>query len=194
MKAELIKYKHYLILLAALLILSYVTIPLWELQKEQRGELDLLERKMMKTEQLLSKSDLYSQMLADSKAKEQAIEPYLFIESTESQFKLVVQQQLEKVITGADCTVQRISWKGSSVINQDLNSWELSARFKGNPACMIKVTRALDSTIPLIRVKDFSISARRIDGQVGNRVSAAFELFALHYVKASELNTSTEEE
>jgi hypothetical protein len=180
MKAELIKYKHYLFLLCSLIILTYVTIPLWELQKEQKNEIKLLQRKMVKTDSLLSKRDLYDRILLDGQIKEKSIEPYLFINPSESAFKLIVQQKLDKIITDARCTVQRISWKGTKVVNSKLNSWAISARFKGNPACMIKVTRALDNSMPLIRVKNFSISARRIDGQVGNRVTAAFDLFVLH--------------
>jgi ribosomal protein L22 len=91
-----------------------------------------------------------------------------------------VQQKLETLFAEAKCKVQRINWKSSTPVSESITRWSVQTRFKGNPACLIKITRAFGATKPLLRVQDFSFSSRKIDGQVRNKINAVVELFVLH--------------
>lgn len=176
MKDNVLKYQHYLIVLAALLVANYITSPLWEYQKEQRAEIQLLDKQVSKIERLINNQALFDKQFTNVKENETAIAHYIFQENDEAKFKLQVRLALEKILTTAKCDVDRITWKYSAPINSSLKKWSLEARFKGNPACMITTTRLLGSYEPLMRVDDFSYRTRKLNGQVSNKISARLML------------------
>jgi len=180
MKADLLKYKHYLILLAALLLANYMTVPLWELQHEQKQELMLLDKHAVKTEQLLSGTDSFTEELVKVKELQTSIEPFIFTQATEAKFKLAAQQQIETLLTEAKCSMERVNWLSSTAVNDELTRWRLELRYTGNPACMIKITRALGTAKPIMRIKDFTFSADPITGESMNRITTRLTIILLH--------------
>jgi hypothetical protein len=180
MKADLLKYKHYLILLAALLLANYVTVPLWDLQQEQKQALILLNKQVTKIEKLLSGKDNFSQQLKEINKLQESIEPFIFQQGTEAEFKLVAQQQLEALLVESKCNMERVNWLSSTAVNNELTRWRLELRYSGTPACMIKTTRALGKVQPLMRIQDFTFSADPITGQASDTITTMLTMTLFH--------------
>lgn len=188
MKSDILKYKHYLILLAALLVVNYVTVPLWELQEEQKQELTLLEKHASKVEKLMAGQDGFTKKLTQVQELQSSVEPFIFQQVTEAKFKLVAQQKLEKLLNDAHCSMERVKWLSSTPVNNSLTRWRLELRFTGNPACMVKTTRALGTIQPVMRIKDFTFSSSPITGQAASRITTMLTIILLHMPKEGDIN------
>lgn len=180
MKEDLLKYKHYLIALTALLLANFITVPLWEMQQEQSQEILLLNKHAKKIEQLIMGSSTFEEKLADAQKLQQSMAPYLFKQASEAKFKLAAQEQVESILVQSKCNLQRVNWLSSTPINQELTRWRMELRLSGNPVCMVKVTRALGSTKPTMRIQDFSFNSQVITGRSGDKINAMLTLILLH--------------
>ncbi len=167
-------------MLAALLLANFLVVPLWQLMQEQKQEINLLSTHELKLNTLIANASRYQGLINKAEQNEQEIQAYVFSQASEAKFKLTVQQKLEALFAEAKCSVQRINWKSATPVSEGITRWSVQTRFKGNPACMIKITRALGETKPLLRVQDFVFTSRKIDGQVRNKINAVVELFVLH--------------
>lgn len=183
MKANLIKYKHYLILLTALLFSSYLVVPLWELQQELRSEIKMLKKQLLKIDKLIGNETIFDERGVKAKQKQAKSEVYIFQQPNEAKLKLDVQLKLEHLFTDANCEMGRVSWKNASVVDQTLTRWTVEVRFKGNPSCIIKTTRSFATAKPLMRIQDFDYSARRINGEVRNKITATLKIMILQSTK-----------
>ena len=108
MKSDLLKYKHYLLLLLALLIVNFVLEPLWQNAVTLQQKVYMDSVKASKISSLMAiKEDVEKQdgMLSIRTLK---LQPYLFPASTESEFKLVAQGKIENILADANCNVERI--------------------------------------------------------------------------------------
>jgi hypothetical protein len=179
-KSDLLKYKHYFVLLAALLLANFLVVPFWQVMQEQKQDINLLSTHELKLNTLIANSSRYQDLINKAEQNKQEIHGYVFTQASEAKFKLTVQQKLEALFAEAKCSVQRINWKSATPVSEGITSWTVQTRFKGNPACMIKITRAFGETKPLLRVQDFIFSSRKINGQVRNKINAVVELFVLH--------------
>ena len=176
MKSNLLKYKHYLAVLLALAVANYIIDPLWNNLIELQQKIYLGEVKAVKVEGLIAaKSDIEKQhgLLSISTLK---LQPYLFPASTESEFKLVAQAQVEAILENAGCNVERIGWKSRNEVKQSLVRWSLEARFRGNPKCALQVTRQLESQTPLIKIADYSYAGKEVSGNKNNYMVIALTL------------------
>ena len=183
MKANLVKYKHHIIILVALLVAHYVIMPLWELQQSQRSEIKMLSKQRSKINTLIDRKDLFQEELNKAQQKKATIAPYLFQEPNEGKFKLAAQLKLEQLLSKASCTVERISWKSDTEIDSTLTKWMVEARYNGNPSCIIQTTRFLAAEKPLMRVHNFDYSSRRINGEVRNKIRANLSIIILQNKK-----------
>jgi hypothetical protein len=179
-KSDLLKYKHYFVLLAALLLANFLVVPFWQVMQEQKQEINLLSTHELKLNTLIANASRYQDLINKAEQNKQEIHGYVFTQASEAKFKLTVQQKLEALFAEAKCSVQRINWKSATPVSEGITSWSVQTRFKGNPACMIKITRAFGETKPLLRVQDFIFSANKINGQVRNKINGVVELFVLH--------------
>lgn len=176
MKADLLKYKHYLLLLLALLLANYVLVPLTELQVEQQNALNLLQKKQAKTNTLIESGDDFSQVNEQLTAYLKNSHDYLFTQKSEADFKLTAQTQIEQLLQTAGCDISRIGFKGNQQILQKVQKWHMEIRYKGDADCLVKTTRALETTKPYINIEEYSYSARAFDKAAQAKFNATLKV------------------
>lgn len=156
MKSELLKYKHYLILLSALLLANYIIVPLSGWQTTQQETLVLLENKYNKTQMLLDSGESFDLKSASLDKKLGLIGQVLFKSKDEATFKQIAQSTIENLLTKAECKIERIGFKGSTVLNNNIEKWSLEIRYKGDAICLLKTTRAIESMQPYVRIESYN--------------------------------------
>jgi len=187
MKAELLKYKHYLLLLLALLLANYLLMPLTELQNEQQQILNLLQKKQEKTRSLMNNRDGFFQQNEELAVYLKNSHDYLFTQQSEADFKLTAQAQIEQLLQQSDCDIARIGFKGNQQILPTVEKWHMEIRYKGDAACLIKTTRALETAKPYINIEEYSYRANAFDKKVQAEFTAILKVSV--WYKANE-NTS----
>lgn len=180
MKSELIKYKHYLIILAALIIANYVLVPLSEWHDEQQSQLNLVSARYDKTQDLLTKKDLLAAELLNVDKQLKQIDGYLFQSASEDQFKIIAQNKIEKAITTSECSIERIGYKGSQAVVEGISRWSMELRFKGDIYCMLAVTRKLESMKPYVRIDDHNFNHRGLNKKLKGQVNGLIRLSLWH--------------
>ena len=161
MKAELIKYKHHLLLLLALLLANYLLMPLAELQTEQQQTLKLLQKKQNKTNALIGNSDGAFIKNEELTLYLKNSHDYLFTQANEADFKLSAQTQIEQLLQTSGCDIARIGFKGKQQILPKVQKWHMEIRYDGDASCLVKTTRALETAKPYINIEEYSY---RVDG------------------------------
>ncbi|MCF2901376.1 hypothetical protein E5N72_04105 [Pseudoalteromonas sp. MEBiC 03607] len=176
MKSNLLKYKNYLFVLSALIVANFVLDPMWKNIETLQQKVYLDESKVVKVENLIANKkqiEKQSGLLSINKLK---LQPYLFTASTESEFKLTAQGKIEKLLQTNNCNVERIGWAGKSNIEQQLVRWTLEARFRGNPECVLNVSRQLESLEPMVKIADYSYAGKEVSGDKQNYMVVALTL------------------
>lgn len=191
MKADLLKYKHYLLLLLALLLANYLLVPLTELQIEQQATLKLLEKKQRKTNALLNGKGITSQERDQLAAYIKNAHNYLFVQKNEAQFKQIAQMKVEELLQASGCDVSRIGFKGNQQILPKVKKWHMEIRYKGDADCLIKTTRALETAKPYINIEEYSYNARGFDKTVKAPFNATLMVSVWHKASVnSRINSS----
>jgi hypothetical protein len=165
MKSDLLKYKHYLLIISALLLANYALIPLAEFQEEQLQTLQLLEKKQLKTASLMVNSEQYSKVSKQLTAHLRESEHYLFTQKTVADFKLAAQSQVDGLLQAAGCDIERIGFKGSQKILAEVEKWFMEIRYKGDVDCLLSTTRSLEMAMPYINIEEYNYHAREFDSQ-----------------------------
>lgn len=166
MKTQLLKYKHYLLIILALLVINHVVLPLAEWQNEQGQYKNLLEKKQLKTAELLN------DQTENEEVNQQLIEylthadKYLYNQKSEAEFKLSAQTQIESILNSADCQIQVIGFQGNQQILPRVQKWHMEIRYKGDANCLMKTTRGIESASPNINIEGYSYGVRSFDKNV----------------------------
>lgn len=182
MKSDLLKYKHYIVILLALAVTNFILEPLWGNVTFLQNKVYLDEVKVNKINGLMAvKGDIEKQAGLLSIRSIQ-LQPYLFPASTEAEFKLAAQGKVETILADAQCSVERIGWKGRSSEGEIIR-WTLEARYRGNPKCALTVSRAFESTQPLIKIESYSYAGDRVSGNKDNQMIIALTLVMWQNVK-----------
>ncbi|MEW6983271.1 hypothetical protein AAD001_11535 [Colwelliaceae bacterium 6471] len=154
------RYRHYLIVLAALVIANYVIVPLSEWQDEQKQLLSLIAKKHDKVSELINNEAVLSNKANIAKNNMEKMLAYIFTDEDEAKFKLTAQSAVESILTKAGCTIERIGFKGSTEVAPNVERWSLELRYKGDEICVLDTSRGLESTQPVIRVDEYNINHR----------------------------------
>lgn len=170
MKSEIIKYKHYLLLILALLLTSFVLEPLWQHGLDTQSKVQLMNKKADKVAGLLSVKGQIDEQDKLMSSKRQNLQAYLFPASSESEFKLLAQGKVESILSDANCNIDSIGWKSRSKIEESLIRWTLEARYKGNAECALKAVRAFEHQKPVINIAEYSLAGSEVSGNKRNKM------------------------
>ena len=176
MKSDLLKYQHYFIAIAALLLGLYITEPLWVSYQELTQTKTLNSVRANKLSTLLTQQTQLQQQLAQAQEVVQNITPYLFNQTTESDFKLKAQQAVEQALKQAQCNLERVEWQGKVQLTPSLEQWLLTIRFNGAPLCLISASKAIESLQPTVRFKEYTYNGRGFIGRPTEKVNADIDL------------------
>ncbi len=184
MKADLLKYKHYLLLLLALLLANYFLVPLAELQVEQQNTLNSLQKKQAETNALIESGDDFSQVNEQLTAYLKNSYDYLFTQKSEADFKLTAQTQIEQILQSAGCDISQIGFKGNQQILPKIQKWHMEVRYMGDANCLVKTTRALETTKPYINIEEYGYSTRGFDKTAQAKFNATLKVSVWYKVNA----------
>ena len=162
MKEFFDKYKHYLLIVFALIIADYCLVPLYNEIESKQQSLHLSQKRLLKTEAVIEQIEsIEAQEIAILQSKEKA-QGLLFKNVNESQFKLLAQEKIESLLQQSGCELSSTAWKGSKLLNDDIAEWRIEVRFQANPSCLVTVTRNFESSLPLIRIHEYSYGGRKL--------------------------------
>lgn len=176
MKSDLLKYKHYFIAIAALLVGLYITDPLWISYKELTQTKALNSVRANKLSTLLTQQTQLQQQLEQAKTLSESIAPYMFNKTTESDFKLKAQQKVEQALKQANCNLERVEWQGKVQLTPNLEQWLLTIRFNGAPLCLVTATKAIELLKPTVRFKEYAYNGRSFKGNPTENINADIDL------------------
>ncbi|MDC3212124.1 hypothetical protein NQU47_06040 [Pseudoalteromonas distincta] len=176
MKSDLLKYKHYFIAIAALLVGLYITDPLWISYNELTQTKVLNSVRANKLSTLLTQQTQLQQQLEHAKKLSENITPYMFNKTTESDFKLKAQQAVEQVLKQANCNLERVEWQGKVQLTPSLEQWLLTIRFNGAPLCLVTATKAIELLKPTVRFKEYTYNGRSFTGNPTENINADVDL------------------
>jgi hypothetical protein len=176
MKSDLLKYQHYFIAIAALLVGLYITEPLWLSYKELTQTKQLNTLRANKLEALLTQQTQLKQQLTQAKQVSESIAPYLFNQMSESDFKLKAQQLIEQALKQAQCSLERVEWQGKVQLTPTLEQWLLTLRFNGAPLCLLNATKNIELLNPTVRFKTYAYNGRSFTGNPTENINADIDL------------------
>ncbi|MEI8623673.1 hypothetical protein P4S67_03950 [Pseudoalteromonas sp. B137] len=176
MKSDLLKYKHYFIAIAALLVGLYITDPLWISYNELTQTKALNSVRANKLSSLLTQQTQLQQQLEHAKKLSENITPYMFNKTTESDFKLKAQQAVEQVLKQANCNLERVEWQGKVQLTPSLEQWLLTIRFNGAPLCLVTAAKAIELLKPTVRFKEYTYNGRSFTGNPTENINADVDL------------------
>lgn len=180
MKNELMKNKHYLLIIGALLIANYILVPLSDWQVELKQNTALLDKQKRKVDNLVDNSDYLNEALESSEKSIAALNKVLFVIPTTDKFKLTVQSKIEKALNDAGCSIERIGFNGETEVTQSITRWSMEMRYKGDLGCMTKATRAVESLSPYVQVESYNMNNRGFNKSLGGRFNAKLQVNVWH--------------
>lgn len=190
--AELIKYKHYLIVTAALIFALYITEPLMLMYDELKQTNELNQKREVKLTELLAQQQTLAEQLELAESNASKVKPYLFNKASESEFQLAAQTLVEKTFSASDCSIDRVAWQGKIVINEHINQWRLNIRFKGESLCVVNVTKQLETLAPLLRFAEYNYTSRDWAGNPQQSLTGDIDL--IMWNNQQVIQTETPEE
>jgi len=174
--AELIKYKHYLIVTAALIFGLYITEPLMLAYDELKQTNTLNQKRETKLTALLSEQQVLAEQLALAEQNKTKLQALMFNKPSESDFKLTAQTLLESTLEPVNCSIERVAWRGETPINENISQWRLNVRFNGDALCVVKATKKLESLTPLIRFAEYNFTSREWNGSTTQSLTGDIDL------------------
>ncbi|GAA6203359.1 hypothetical protein [Thalassotalea sp. SU-HH00458] len=174
------KYKHYLIIISALMLVNYLIIPLVEYTDEQQESLTLLVKKQTKVESLFQREEFLNESLQESSNRVKNYETVLFDADNDEDFKLIAQSIIEKAIMTGGCTIERIGFKGDTPISANIKRWQLETRYRGDIRCLVSTTRAIESLTPYVKIFSYNFNHRGLTKVVDGMFNAqmTFEIWS----------------
>ena len=127
---ELVKYKSYLVLIAALVLAKFVWVPMWDTKQDNWRQQKTIQANLSKTQGLLAlrkemqtRQDVMSSRLANTESQ--------FAQTSNiTSYKLTAQSALEKLFKSHDMKLTNSSWR-DGLIDDDIQTLLLDIRFTG---------------------------------------------------------------
>ncbi|WP_448213061.1 hypothetical protein [Colwellia sp. MEBiC06753] len=182
-------YRHYLIILGAILLAKFAVVPLADYQQEQVEQLNLLTIQNEKLDALINNQDDFlaqHQALGKQLAKAKG---YVYVTPDEAGLKLAVQAKLDKLIVAAGCSVERIGFEGSTTLSSKLARWGINISTKGDGACIVNLTRAIEEARPLLKINSYRLNHRNLNQNSEGRgeFNARFQLFVWQMIDSNSI-------
>lgn len=175
------KYKHHLIIIIALLSIRLIVVPTWEEIDLNAEKIRSIDSRLVRVEHLVSIKDELQNTLVKSQGNLAQVLPYVYNISDESEFKLIAQRNIEKVLSESGCKTEQIGWEGFTEVNENLKQWRIQASFKGFAQCLVTSMRVLESLKPITRIDTFFYGGQEINRDINREVTARLNLLVWQY-------------
>lgn len=171
--------KHQLALgaLVILIALKFLIVPLFDWQNEQLAQLANLQKRAVKSQNVIANQSQINQSQQTIVTQLQAINSLLVEYKNETEFKLAMQQQIEQTVAKNQLQINTSSWLPSIlVVNERLIRHQLRLNIKGNMLDFINLITLLESSKPKAELKALNINLKGQNAQSLGRVDGTIEL------------------
>ncbi len=183
----LMKYKHHLIVLFALVAVKFVLVPLSENQLILQQKYKATQKRVNKVESLIEKEQQLLSIESQLKSELNKVKSVLYEASDEADFKILAQGNVEFAIKSAGCDIEQVGWDGVTQMSPQINRWHLKARYKGDANCLLKASRNIEALKPVIRIKEYFYGGKEIEKEPGRRVTAILNLIMWQQAQEVEI-------
>lgn len=176
--------KHQLALAALVLLVSlkFIVVPLIDWQNTQLAQLANLQKRAVKSQNVIINQSQINQAQQTINAQLEAINELFVNTQREGEFKLAMQQQIEQTIANNQLQINTSSWLPSiAVANNQLIRHQLRLNLKGKMRDFINLITLLESKTPKAELKSLNINLKgQKTDELGN-MSGSLELaFYMH--------------
>lgn len=176
MQEVLKKYKHYLIILVALLVANEITVPLYEAITVEQQKLFLTTKRVAKTEAVIAQTNAIEMNEVKVMVAKKKADSLFYKAESESQLKLLAQEKIESILAQSGCEFSAITWKGNQPLNEEISEWRIEVRYNANPSCIISATRNIEAATPVIRIGDYIYGGKKINSRPNEQLRGTLEL------------------
>lgn len=180
---ELEKYKHYLVVVFALIFALYITEPMVLTYGELHQTNQLNKKRASKLNNLLDEQNKLLEKLDMANQEASTLQSYIFNKPTESEFKLTAQTLIGNTLETAGCSIERVTWRGETPISDSISQWRINIRFNGNALCTLKATKGIEQLIPLVRILEYNYTSRDWDGSFNHSLVGDIDLIMWNEIK-----------
>ncbi|KAF7775482.1 hypothetical protein PCIT_a1684 [Pseudoalteromonas citrea] len=181
---EIKKYKHYLIVLTAVLFALYVTEPLWLMLNKQKETLLLSDVRIAKAQRLMRNKEQLDAQLQQLIQDAEKVPSLVFVDASEGEYKLSVQTKIEAILQSAGCKLNILNWDESAQILNNLEAKSVKVDFSGSPLCLAKTFRAVENSQPVLRIVKYAYGARGWYGKINENLEAEITIKSWRKVAA----------
>ena len=158
-----LKQKAWLLIVIAILATAkFIIIPIVDWQNIQLAEIQLLKKKLAKTQYILAnkeKIEKINHQLRKELAKSNTL---FFSFPSDSLFKLEQQKMLESLLTQFSLTSQNIGWKNITKLAEfNLQKFQVEVKISGKTINVIELMTELETMLPRIEIENFNISIKK---------------------------------
>lgn len=176
--------KHQLALAALVLLLSlkFIVVPLIDWQNTQLAQLANLQKRAVKSQNVIINQSQINQAQQTINAQLEAINELFVNTQREGEFKLAMQQQIEQTIANNQLQINTSSWLPSiAVANNQLIRHQLRLNLKGKMRDFINLITLLESKTPKAELKSLNINLKGQKTDALGNMSGSLELaFYMH--------------
>ncbi|WP_134053933.1 hypothetical protein [Rheinheimera aquimaris] len=155
-----------LTILAILVLARFVLVPLQQQQQAQYQQLDALTKRLQRSEALLQqKQKLELLQTEQQQYLDQLLQPFP-VAANSSQYRLQLQQQLQKLATAQGASVTFFDWLSDTPLQVfNLQRSRVSLRVKGTAANVMLLHTQIEQQFPHFMFRDIKASWRGVLNQ-----------------------------
>lgn len=163
--------------LALLIVLKFIVVPLFDWQNEQLANLANLQKRVSKSQNVIANQTQITQSQQRISAQLKAINSLFINYKPEDEFKLAMQQQIEKTVANQQLQINTSNWLPSILVaNKQLMRHQLRLSIKGKMLDFTKLITELESATPKAELKTFNINSKGQNAEQLGRVDGIIEL------------------
>lgn len=147
--------------IAILLLLKFLLVPLFDWQNQQLSNITNLQKRVSKSQNVITNQSQISQSQQRITAQLKAINSLFIDYKNDAEFKLAMQQQIEQRLASNQLQINNSSWLPTiAVANDQLMRHQLRLNIKGTLLNVKNFITVLESAPPQVALKTFNINIK----------------------------------
>lgn len=147
--------KKLIVLLAVLLLLRFVFVPWFEWQDEQFGRLQTLDKRLERSEALLSLKEQVSTQAAQVNTASEQLLAGLVISATPAEYKIAFQQALQQQLDSVQVRLQLFEWNSDRALEAfNVQRGRINLRLQGAYPNLLRAHAQLELQFPGVQIRE----------------------------------------
>lgn len=162
-------------LLITLLIVKFVWIPWVDWQSSALQEISMKEMQLIKIKDLLDKKDLIDSQSNSLNDELNEVKDYFYADSSQSNFRLSIQDKLQKLAESKDITISQFSWLDAGGGEQIVRE-TIELRLKGDVVDLVNFQIAIESEKRMHQITYFNFTFPRAKAGIPSKFSGVLRI------------------